>query len=68
MRTRENLATSLSMYLEDVYGVRDREEQERIISGVLAFIVVNIYKEPFYPVIGVEDYEEEQKKWSQFWK
>ena len=64
---KPELEEAIKRYLYNYWKIEDNEEIERLISGIYAFIAVNVWKEPYYPVIGVEKYEE-TKKWWQFWK
>ncbi len=64
---RENLISCISDYLEHYYSVREDDAKEKIIAGVLAFIAIQEFGEPYVPLIGVEHYEE-PKKWWEFWK
>lgn len=63
---RDSLYFALRRYLK-VNPSMDDEEIERIFAGVLAFIWVNLWGDPYQPVYMYPT-EEEPKKWWQFWK
>ena len=63
--SRQDLINAIKYYLSSIYKESDEEYMEKMIAGVLAFIAVNYFQEPYYPVIGVE---EVKKHWWEFWK
>jgi len=66
---RNGLAVALREYLKsaNLYHLNDEEEFERLFAGVLAFIWVNLYKEPYQPIY-FDQIEENPRKWWQFWR
>lgn len=63
---RDRLSESVHNYCNVVFKDDDFSYNERLVAGVQAFIQINYYKESYFPVVGVEQYEE--KKWYEFWK
>jgi len=66
MDRRKILYGDLKEYVFEKYRIQDEDEIEKIFSGVLAFIAVQIYHEP-YEVLMIKN-TTETKKWWQFWK
>lgn len=50
---KSQLEESLDFYLEKVWGERDSEVRERIKSGVFSFIAVQIWDQPYVPMLSV---------------
>lgn len=63
------LKNALRIYIEQVFysgmDKADREEIDRLFAGILAFIHVNMWEQPYLPVQTVTD---EPTKWWEFWK
>lgn len=63
------LRDALRIYIEQVFysGIdkADREEIDRLFAGILAFIHVNMWEQPYLPVQTVID---EPTRWWEFWK
>jgi len=65
---RDSLRIALDRYLnESRIHYFDGEEVERLFVGMLAFVWVNIWGEPYEPIY-MDPVEETLKKWWQFWK
>jgi hypothetical protein len=67
---RNFLSNSIKSYMQTIFHDSDVDTQEKMIAGVMAFMQVNYYKEPYLPFNFeiIEDIEKEKKKWWQFWK
>lgn len=65
--SRKQLKIALRNYMKVALHDDDDEWCEKMFAGVLAFIFVNYYKEPYLPH-NFEIIEEKQKKWYEFWK
>jgi hypothetical protein len=65
--SRNNLGVALENYLRSLQWYDTEEDFERLFAGVLAFIWVNLYKEPYHPIY-FDQIEEKPRKWWQFWR
>lgn len=62
---RKELFEAIAKYMSVMMGAVDREEIEKMIAGVLAFMWTNWHKEPYYPVTMLP--VEESRPWWKFW-
>jgi hypothetical protein len=68
MKERDNLETALREYLFQLNSLDDPDQFERLFSGVLAFIWINVQDYPFQPFFGSLMEQSEPRKWWQFWR
>lgn len=68
MTEREELAKALRNYISAYGNYTSDSDTERLFSGVLAFIWVNLYDYPFQPTFGMTEEEVKPRKWWMFWR
>lgn len=67
LNARNHLIESVREYVRVFFEEGDPAYVEKYVAGVMAFLHVNYWKEPYMPV-DAYPVEEESKPWYQFWK